>query len=74
MRCSRQMDAGAHLDIVIGRHSPSPLPSPPERERRHGSECRNVSFRVCSAVERGEDDELFRRLYRAPSPGGEGWG
>ena len=37
-------------------------------------QCRDYFFRVWSAMERGEDGESFRRLQRAPSPWGEGWG
>ena len=53
---------------------PHPSPLPKERVRGHVAKCRNLFFRVWSAVERGEDDGLFRRLHRAPSPWGEGWG
>ncbi len=53
---------------------PHPSPLPQERVRGHVAKCRNLFFRVWSAVERGEDDGLFQRLHRAPSPWGEGRG
>ncbi len=62
--------AGRILSLWLIRSGPpSPQPYP---QRGHGSECKNVSFRVCSALARGENDESFRRLYRAPSPRGCG--
>ncbi len=42
-----------------------------ERERTTARKYTNLFFRVWSAVKRGDGDESFSRLHRAPSPGGE---